>query len=553
LEELSIIKKSFNLKYCIKKYNLEGKKMEKKIFSVFICLIFVFTILPNIASTNKNNINNISLKETKAEAVFQTQLFFDFPVMENFQISLDPSKESPTPIPLDDLPQEFSWTNYNGKDWTTPAKNQGNCGSCWAFAAMSVFESMIKIREGSAELNPDLSEQYILSCLPSSGSCHGGSALQAFKNIYETTPQGNYHNGVIHESCMEYEANDDIPCSAKCENWQDLLVPLLDYGYISSGGNISYRDAIKTRILQNGPVVAHMRATDSFKYYGALFHKPSSYFPKLRPIFGLNHVVMIVGWKDSDLIRNGGYWICKNSWGTDWGYNGFFNIEYGGLNIDKFYIIWADYDPDSFNWIPHADTGGPYGAIIGQEVIFNANKSIGYEGELVDYYWDFGDGETGNGLTTSHTYNETGVFTLTLNVTDIKNNKASASSKVWVQESNSGPNTPTINGQNSGNFWKKYKYNISSTDPDSNELLYYVDWGDGKKEEWIGPFASGEEITLSHLWVSTGNFNVKVKVKDPFNVESNWATLKVTMPRNKGFSITLLQYILDSFNIWFIS
>jgi len=528
--------------------------MNKKLKSLFICGILILTLIPSlIISDNNTYANNIPLKDYKKDAVFKSELFFDFPVMENFQISLDPAKESPKPKPLDDLPEEFSWANNNGKDWTTFAKNQKNCGSCWAFAALAVFESMIKIREGSADLNPDLSEQYILSCLPSAGSCRGGNAFRAFQYIFETTSQGNNCNGVIHESCMQYEANDDIPCSDKCENWEETLVPLLDYGYITNDGSLNYRDIIKTQVLQNGPVVTHMRVTDFFKLYGALFHSSNTYYPKLKPTFGLNHVVMIVGWKDNPLITTGGYWICKNSWGTDWGYNGFFNIAYGSLNIDRLAVIWADYDPESFNWIPYADTGGPYGTYIGQEVVFNANKSVGYEGEIIDYSWDFGDGEQGSGLITSHIYNETGVFTLTINVTDDKNNKASATSKVWVQETNSGPDIPSINGSSSGVSWKKYEYKIYSEDPDGNDLLYYINWGDGKKEEWIGPFASGEEITVSHIWVNTGNFNVKVKVKDPFNVESDWATLKVTMPREKGLLFTLLYYILDSFNFWFKS
>jgi len=67
-------------------------------------------------------------------------------------------------------------------------------------------------------------------------------------------------------------------------------------------------------------------------------------------------VVCIVGWKDDDSIQNGGYWICKNSWGTDWGYDGFANIEYGSMNIDKSrfpfdgFILWVDYNPDDYAW-----------------------------------------------------------------------------------------------------------------------------------------------------------------------------------------------------------
>ncbi|GAG97075.1 unnamed protein product, partial [marine sediment metagenome] len=66
----------------------------------------------------------------------------------------------------ENLPESFCWKNIEGKDYTTPAKDQGSIGSCWAFAANAAIESIIEIREDRPELNPDLSEQYLLSCLP---------------------------------------------------------------------------------------------------------------------------------------------------------------------------------------------------------------------------------------------------------------------------------------------------------------------------------------------------------------------------------------------------
>ena len=81
------------------------------------------------------------------------------------------------------------------------------------------------------------------------------------------------------------------------------------------------------------------------------------YYPDKEEGFGgiVNHEVVIVGWKDDSSINNGGYWICESTWGAIFGYNGFFNIEYGALFIGIL-LEWADYDPNSFDWPPNTPT-----------------------------------------------------------------------------------------------------------------------------------------------------------------------------------------------------
>ena len=68
-------------------------------------------------------------------------------------------------IPNQSLPDYFNWKDYNGKDWITPIRQQ-LMGDCGVFSALGALESIIKIRENCADINPDLSEQYFLSCLP---------------------------------------------------------------------------------------------------------------------------------------------------------------------------------------------------------------------------------------------------------------------------------------------------------------------------------------------------------------------------------------------------
>jgi outer membrane protein assembly factor BamB len=95
---------------------------------------------------------------------------------------------------------------------------------------------------------------------------------------------------------------------------------------------------------------------------------------------------------------------------------------------------------------------------------------------------------------------------------------------------NHPPNKPTINGHAFGKVGQQYEYSIESTDPDGNDLSYYVDWGDGTNTRWIGPYQSGQEQTLNHTWNKKGTYIILVKAKDNYSQESDWGTLSVRMP-----------------------
>ncbi len=341
-----------------------------------------------------------------------------------------PSNPGPKPA-IGDPPATFNWRNNNG-DWTTPARNQGPCGSCWAFGAMSALEGMINVREGLPTLDPDLSEQYILSCLPASGSCRGGSVNRAFQYIMDTGVDGNGHNGIVPEDCFPYQASDLIPCSSKCPDWEQRLIPIADYGYWDSDGGQADRERIKTQVMEEGPVVTYFEATDDFKEWGNTHHGTDNYYP-YHPASGHNHCVAIVGWKDDSSIERGGYWICKNSWGTAWGNHGFFNIEYGSLNIDTVGICWVDYSPESVDWPPAADAGGPYHAAVGEPITFDGRQSQDAEGDIISYEWAFDDGTVMQGQSVSHAFETRGIHTVILTVTDDNDNQGTATAAVYVE------------------------------------------------------------------------------------------------------------------------
>jgi len=87
----------------------------------------------------------------------------------------------------------------------------------------------------------------------------------------------------------------------------------------------------------------------------------------------------------------------------------------------------------------------------------------------------------------------------------------------------SGPFPPDISGPSEVEIGMEYDYTFVTTDPEETDVYYYIDWGDGNAEEWTGPYASGEEITISHTWLVGGNTTIKAKAKNTYGAESIWS------------------------------
>jgi hypothetical protein len=121
---------------------------------------------------------------------------------------------------------------------------------------------------------------------------------------------------------------------------------------------------------------------------------------------------------------------------------------------------------------------------------------------------------------------------------------------VGRSSSDNRPEIPDLSGPSSGNAGTLYNYTMSTTDPDGDDVYYWIDWGDNTNSGWIGSYASGETITMSHSWSKKGTYNIKVKTKDVYGAESDWATLEIKMPRTISF--VLLMNFLERFPHAFI-
>ncbi len=202
----------------------------------------------------------------------------------------------------------FSWRENNG-DWTTQPKSQGSCGACWAFAAMGVIEAMYNLEANDSRWNLDLSEQAMLSC--SDGDCGGWSSEASIEYLEEW--------GAVTEECMPYEGDALIACFEVCDEYDD---PWTITG--ATWGDVA--TYTMKALLEHGPLVAHMITYDDFDYY------EGGVYEHLHGDIGGGHVVNIIGWDDSEDA-----WIGKNSWGTDWGEDGYFRIKYYNSQIQTYW------------------------------------------------------------------------------------------------------------------------------------------------------------------------------------------------------------------------
>lgn len=201
------------------------------------------------------------------------------------------------------LQAAIDWSNND-----SPVKSQGNCGSCWAFAAVALVENL-----GNKS---DLSEQVLVSC--ASGDCSGGWYWDALEYIHS--------EGVPPENCYPY-IQQNGNCSNKCTN-SDYLVKLTQYtpawGLWGEPASVSDMKAQ----LQNGPICIAMLVPEdnTFDNYSSGIY---NYNGGDIPWEGNGHAVLLVGYDD-----NGQYFKAKNSWGPNWGENGYFRISYDDVTDD---------------------------------------------------------------------------------------------------------------------------------------------------------------------------------------------------------------------------
>ncbi|XP_014239822.1 cathepsin L1-like [Cimex lectularius] len=201
---------------------------------------------------------------------------------------------------IDELvPDYVDWVK---KGAVTPIKDQGLCGSCYIFSSLAALESQLFLKRGKLV---SLSAQNFLDCAKkgyeyNENPCLGGSPLTVFDFIEN-------NRGLATESSYPYEEKVNNCTQEKIEHFK------------ITRGNFVPPNSIKWSIFKNGPVITAYDATQ-FSY---LFYSSGIYEDPACNSTDINHASVLVGFGTEERYN---YWLVKNSWGTDWGEDGYARI-----------------------------------------------------------------------------------------------------------------------------------------------------------------------------------------------------------------------------------
>lgn len=239
---------------------------------------------------------------------------------------------------FDDLPTNFdARTKWPQCSTIGEIRDQGSCGSCWAFGAVEAMSDRICIASGSQALQTQISAEDLTACCSDCGDgCNGGEPSVAWQ-YYMTTglvSGGLYHSNLGCEpysiaSC-EHHTTGKLPpcgdlqptpaCTRSCEASFNRSYTADKHFGLTAYTLPQDQKAIMQEIFTNGPVEADFNVYADFPSY-----KSGVYIQHSDQFLG-GHAIKVLGW---GVEKGTPYWLCANSWNPDWGDKGYFKILRG--------------------------------------------------------------------------------------------------------------------------------------------------------------------------------------------------------------------------------
>uniref|UniRef100_A0A8C9Y4D0 Cathepsin 12 n=1 Tax=Sander lucioperca TaxID=283035 RepID=A0A8C9Y4D0_SANLU len=213
------------------------------------------------------------------------------------------------PLKYKDFILDATIVDYRNMGYVTEVKDQGYCGSCWAFSTTGAIEGQIYKKTGQLV---SLSEQNLVDCSRSYGTygCSGAWMGNAYDYVV--------NNGLQSTNTYPYTSVDTQPCYYDSRL---AVAHIKDYRFLPKGDEQALADAVATI----GPITVALDADhSSFLFYSSGIYDEQACNPN-----NLSHAVLLVGYGSE-----GGqdYWIIKNSWGSSWGEGGYMRMVRDGKN-----------------------------------------------------------------------------------------------------------------------------------------------------------------------------------------------------------------------------
>ena len=212
------------------------------------------------------------------------------------------------------IPDHLDWRNVNGINFVSPVRHQGNCSSGYAMATLAMLEARIRMATNNS-LQVVLSPQDVVSCSEYTQGCEGGFPYLSAKYVEDF--------GVLEESCFPYLGKAGKSCNEKPECMRYYST---DHHYVGDFYGGCNEPLMQLEIIRMGPMVASFNVYQDFLAYKGGIYQHTGLEDKFNPWEVVGHAVLVVGYGEEAGVK---YWIVKNSWGRDWGEEGYFRILRG--------------------------------------------------------------------------------------------------------------------------------------------------------------------------------------------------------------------------------
>lgn len=221
------------------------------------------------------------------------------------------------------LPKDWDWSNVGGQNFLEPVMDQSDCGSCYAASAMRMLSARHKIKQNNTNALP-WSINFPLFCSEFNQGCKGGYGLLTAKWSSEL--------GLLPATCMRYDTGGSCKLECDLDELEGKRYRADNHHYVGAFYESTSADrvtAIQEELYHNGPLVLGLEPGEDFMWYSSgIYRSPKNPF---HPTVGaewerVDHAVLLVGYGEENGEK---FWKLQNSWGEDWGEEGFFRIARG--------------------------------------------------------------------------------------------------------------------------------------------------------------------------------------------------------------------------------